>query len=215
MTRIATAARDPRWLLLAALVGAVAACTPSIGDKCVLSTDCSTRGDRLCDTSQPDGYCTQFNCAKNSCPDEAACVLFNAGVPGCGYDDRSGGYGSRIARSFCVSKCSNNDDCRGGYICANPHDAPWKGVVLDDDQGKLTCLVAPFDYNVDGGEGGTAIMSPGAPPPVCGAVGPTVGPLDASAPSLGGYAGAKPPLVTDAGAPDADAGDSGDGGDGG
>src|SRR4051794_40702327 len=49
----------------------LAACTPSIGDKCVLSTDCSTRGDRLCDTAQPDGYCTQFNCAKNSCPDEA------------------------------------------------------------------------------------------------------------------------------------------------
>src|SRR3954471_3131253 len=83
-------------------------CTPSIGDKCVLSTDCSTRGDRLCDTSQPDGYCTQFNCAKNGCPDEAACVLFNSNVPGCGYDDRAGGYGSRVARSFCVAKCSSN-----------------------------------------------------------------------------------------------------------
>jgi hypothetical protein len=196
---------------VAALVGAVAACTPSIGDKCVLSTDCSTRGDRLCDTSQPEGYCTQFNCAKNSCPDEAACVLFNAAVPGCGYDDRAGGYGSRVARSFCVSKCSKSDDCRSGYICADPHVAPWSGVVLDDDQGKLTCLVAPFGYGVDAGEAGAPLMSPGAPPPVCGVVGPNVPPLDASAPTLG-EAGVKPPLVLDAGVPDADAGDSGDGG---
>src|SRR3954454_15461945 len=112
-----------RLLFVALPVVAVvvlAACTPEIGDKCVLSTDCSTRGDRLCDTSQPDGYCTQFNCAKNACPDEAACVLFNSNVPGCGYDDRAGGYGSRVARSFCVAKCSSNSDCRGGYICANP-----------------------------------------------------------------------------------------------
>src|SRR4051812_38010306 len=81
-------ARDPRSLLAAAVIGMLAGCTPSIGDKCVLSTDCSTRGDRLCDTSQPDGYCTQFNCSKNGCPDDSACVLFNANVPGCGYDDR-------------------------------------------------------------------------------------------------------------------------------
>src|SRR4051812_10031586 len=65
-------ARDPRSLLAAAFIGILAGCTPSIGDKCVLSTDCSTRGDRLCDTSQPDGYCTQFNCSKNGCPDDSA-----------------------------------------------------------------------------------------------------------------------------------------------
>ncbi|MDB4933720.1 MAG: hypothetical protein JWP87_692 [Labilithrix sp.] len=212
---VAHHARDPRWLLVAALVGTIAACTPSIGDKCVLSTDCSTRGDRLCDTAQPDGYCTQFNCQKNSCPDEAACVLFNASIQGCGYDDRAGGYGSRVARSFCVAKCSNNGDCRSGYVCADPHAPPWSGVVLDDDQSKLTCLVPPIDYGVDAGEGGAPLMSPGAPPPVCGVVGPNVGPIDASAPTLGKEAGSPPPLVPDAGAPDADAGDAGDGGDGG
>src|SRR3954454_25134750 len=109
-----------RLLFVALPVVAVvvlAACTPEIGDKCVLSTDCSTRGDRLCDTSQPDGYCTQFNCSKNSCPDNAACVLFNAAIQGCNYDDRSGGYVSRVARPFCLASCGTDGDCRSGYIC--------------------------------------------------------------------------------------------------
>jgi hypothetical protein len=212
--------RDPRSLsalLLSALLGALAACTPSIGDKCVLSTDCSTRGDRLCDTSQPEGYCTQFNCQKNQCPDQAACVLFNAAVPGCGYDDRSGGYGSRVARSFCVAMCASDKDCRAGYVCANPHAPPWSGVVLDDDQSKRTCLVPPVGFNVDAGGDGS-IMSPGAPPPVCSAVAPDVAPIDASAASVSDGSVTPPPVV-DASTLDAadaaDARDAGDGGDGG
>ncbi len=209
-------ARDPRWLLVAAFVGALgalAACTPSIGDKCVLSTDCSTQGDRLCDTSQPDGYCTEFNCAANSCPDEAACVLFNSNVPGCGYSDRTGAYGSRAARAFCVAKCGNNSDCRGNYVCRSPLASPWNGILLDSDQTKLTCLVPPFTD--DDGGADAAIMSPGASPPVCSAVGPddagtitiTVVPTP--------EAGALPSLLgPDAGALDGgdDALDGGDGG---
>jgi hypothetical protein len=202
--------RDSKWLAAAALLGLLSGCTPSIGDKCVLSTDCSTRGDRLCDTSQPDGYCTQFNCAKNGCPNNAACVLFNANVPGCGYDDRAGGYGSRIARSFCVAQCSSNSDCRGGYICANPTLAPWSGLVLDDDQSRNTCLVIPAGGAGDGG----AIMSPGAPAPVCSAVAPDVGTIDASAPSIV-EAGVTPPLTLEAGVDAGAPGDAGDGGDGG
>ena len=92
-----------RFALLGLALGAVAisqACTPEIGDKCIVSTDCSVQGDRLCDTSQPDGYCTQLNCRGNDCSDEAACVLFNSAVPGCNFDDRPRPYGSRIARSF-------------------------------------------------------------------------------------------------------------------
>jgi hypothetical protein len=190
-------------LLAFALLG-LAACTPNIGDKCILSTDCSTRGDRLCDTSQPDGYCTQFNCSKNSCPDEAACVLFNAGVQGCGYDDRSGGYGSRIARAFCVGSCGKDSDCRAGYICADPRGAPWNGFVQDDDQNKRTCLVAPSDYNPDAGP----ISSPGAPAPVCSSVGPKVDAIDASPPRIADSGGVTSPV--DAGSDASDAGDAGD-----
>src|SRR5260221_10129318 len=98
-----------RLYLCALALAALSGCTPSIGDKCVLSTDCSIRGDRLCDTSQPGGYCTVFNCSGNSCPDEAACILFNGRVQGCAYDDH---VISRTARTFCMATCSSDSDCR-------------------------------------------------------------------------------------------------------
>jgi hypothetical protein len=137
------AALNPRFfrlLLLAAL--SLLGCTPSIGDKCVLSTDCSLRGDRLCDTSQPGGYCTIFNCGGNSCPDNAACVLFHAAVQGCGYTDRRT---SRTGRTFCMASCGSNSDCRAGYVCADPRNSPWNAVILDDNQAELVCIVPPDD----------------------------------------------------------------------
>ena len=205
-------------MLVIALASGVAAvlagCTPEIGDKCVLSTDCSTRGDRLCDTAQPQGYCTQFNCRANSCPDEAACVLFNAGIPGCGYDDRAGASGSRIARAFCVGMCTTNEDCRSGYICADPKLAPWSGLIQDIDQNKRTCLVIPAGYTVDAGPDATN-FSALPPAPVCMPVAPDVPSLDASA-ARGPEAGVVPPLVSpDSGMVDAGVSDAGDANDGG
>jgi hypothetical protein len=184
-------------LLVVAVLGTVAACTPKIGDTCVLSTDCSTQGDRLCDTSQPGGYCTEFNCVANGCPD-------------CGYDDRSGASGSRVARGFCVALCGNDTDCRGGYVCRSAKASPWNGVILDTDQTQLSCLTPPGAVPDQDGGADAAVMSPGAPPPVCSAVGPDIPAIDASAPSAA-EAGTLPPLVgADAGK--ADAGDGGDGG---
>src|SRR5690606_30776275 len=101
--------------------GLVVACTPEIGDKCQVSTDCSIRGDRLCDVSQPGGYCTQLNCRGDGCADEAACVLFNSAVPGCGYDDRAGPFGSRVARSFCMGSASRTG------TAATATSAPTRG----------------------------------------------------------------------------------------
>jgi hypothetical protein len=98
------------------------------------------RGDRLCDTSQPGGYCTIFNCAGNSCPDNAACVLFHAAVQGCGYTDRQT---SRTARTFCMASCGSNSDCRSGYMCSDPRNSPWNAVILDDNQAQLVCIVPP------------------------------------------------------------------------
>jgi hypothetical protein len=136
-----------------AAVAVSPSCTPKIGDKCVVSTDCSVQGDRLCDTSQPGGYCTQLNCRGNDCFDEATCVLFNSAIPGCLYDDRSGGYGSRVARSFCMAQCETNADCRGDYVCADPRSAPWSAVILDNNQDKKGCLPQPlaFDAGPDAG----------------------------------------------------------------
>jgi hypothetical protein len=156
-----------------ALAG-LAACKPEIGDKCVLSTDCSTRGDRLCDTSQPDGYCTQFNCRGNGCPAEAACVLFNSAIPGCGFDDRAGPGGARSARSFCVVNCKSNGDCRDGYVCVDPRRPPWSAFILDNEQAQLTCLARPFGWDEDAGVDASSFAAP-----VCGPVAPEAGTIDA------------------------------------
>lgn len=202
--------RTLAMLVAAALAGALAGCTPKIGDGCFTSTDCSQRGDRLCDTAQPGGYCTLFACGKNGCPDDASCVLFDPQVPGCARDDRAGASGARTARSACMKWCEGDSDCRDGYVCADPRMPPWNAVILDDDQGKRSCLVLPNE--------GLASV-PGIPstqdqPNVCKAEGPAAPPIDASAP-LGADAGA--PAKTDAGPADAgpvDAGsvDAGDGG---
>jgi hypothetical protein len=158
----------------AALLSAVAACTPEIGDKCILSTDCSIRSDRVCDTSQPNGYCTT-NCRGNSCPDKAACVLYNTSIQGCGFDDRAGPFGSRVARSFCTARCFSNADCRTeeGYICADPKAYPWKAFILDDVQDQTVCLVMP----AEGLEGGVDASTNDAA--VCKATTDDVAPIDA------------------------------------
>ncbi len=196
-------ARPPRRVLSRiaaafALLSAAASCTPEIGDKCQVSTDCSIRGDRLCDTSQPGGYCTQLNCGPNSCADEAACVLFNSALPGCGFDDRAGPTGSRVARSFCMAQCESNGDCRDGYLCADPRTSPWNAVILDDNQNKRSCLPRP----IAGQDAGTP--APASTAGVCGPVAPPMSPIDASPPSIQ-EAGAAPPLFPDAAAPDAGA----------
>ena len=155
----------------AALLGALAAlsfsavgCTPNIGDKCALSTDCSIRGDRLCDTSQPGGYCTIFNCRTDSCPDKAACVLFQAGVQGCGYDDRTF---SRTGRTFCMAQCHSDSDCRDGYMCTDPRQPPWSALIIDDDQSQRVCIVRPDDGvvgpNASVATVDAAVCSPSAP----------------------------------------------------
>ena len=117
----------------------LAGCTPSIGDKCALSTDCSSRGDRLCDVSQPDGYCTAFNCTGDDCPTEAVCVLFPGAVAGCGLDDRRDP--GRTGRSMCLLACASGADCRAGYVCADPTTQPYGARFLADTRSTV-CLVA-------------------------------------------------------------------------
>jgi len=189
-----------RIVLVLVIGGALAGCTPSIGDKCTLSTDCSSNGDRLCDTSQPGGYCTEFDCVGNACPDKAACILYNASISGCGFNDRNGATGARTSRSSCSARCGSNSDCRNGYICADARNPPWNALILDDDQVQMTCLVIPADVVDAGTEGSSA---------VCSTLGPDVPAIDAGAAQVND-AGV-PPLFPDAGdASDDDAGDGGD-----
>ena len=174
------------------LSGWALGCTPSIGDKCVLSTDCSINGDRLCDTSQPGGYCTIFNCRGDLCPDEAACVLFHAAVQGCGYNDRES---SRTGRTLCMAQCHSDSDCRGGYICADPRQEPWAAVIIDDDQTQRVCIVPP-DNGIVGGPEAVASVPDAA---VC-------------LPGVDDGTGGTDAGAADAGAADAGAGDAAGGG---
>jgi len=100
-----------------ALAPALAGCAPQIGDKCTISTDCSQLGDRLCDITQPEGYCTIFNCEPDTCPD-SVCVAFDPKLdPACGYTDD--GRSPRFERTFCLRPCDDDSDCRDEYMCVN------------------------------------------------------------------------------------------------
>jgi len=179
-------------LKVAAMLFALAGCQPSIGDHCVQSTDCSPTGDRLCDTSQPNGYCTIFDCLPNACPTEAACVATNISVLGCPYDDRHAP--SRTSRQLCLKKCQGDGDCRAdeGYACITP--SQYGLLVLDTDQTERVCLPATSYTASDASFDGVA--------PVCSVVGPTVPPLEAG-PGWQGDAGAAD--ASDAGADASDA----------
>lgn len=156
-----------RLALATALALFGAGCTPELGDKCVLSTDCSLRGDRTCDTSQPGGYCTIRDCRANSCPDDGACVLYEPTVPGCGFDSRSP---SRVSRSYCMAGCEEDGDCRGGYVCVDPKQSPWNAVILDTNTNKKVCILPAS---------GGATASPSTAPAVCSPFVTDAGTIDA------------------------------------
>lgn len=157
------------WVLpLAALVFG---CTPKIGNKCTLSTDCSQLGDRLCDTSQPDGYCTIFNCEPDGCP-ESICVAFDPNLdPACKSADD--GRWPRFERTFCMKACSADDDCRDGYECidlSKPENQTSRRAEVvdtgaaDGGLGFGVCMVKPTS-TLDAVDAGAA--TPAQIPGVC------------------------------------------------
>jgi hypothetical protein len=172
MNRFELAACASLLGVLAALTG----CKAHIGSSCALNTDCSLQGNLVCDTSEPGGYCTYFNCVPDTCQNEAACVALNAAVPGCAYNDYNSP--ARTARTMCLQQCHKDSDCRTseGYICASPQNPPWNGVIIDDDQQQLVCILGP-DYYDAGPDGALASYRPDAG--VCQPTGPVVPPIEA------------------------------------
>jgi len=55
---------------------ALASCGRKIGDSCQTAADCDPNGARICDISQPGGYCTVLGCDETTCPSEAACIRY-------------------------------------------------------------------------------------------------------------------------------------------
>jgi hypothetical protein len=150
-------------------------CQPSIGDHCIQSTDCSATGERLCDTSQPNGYCTIFNCQPNRCPSGSGCVATNPSAFGCPYDDRHAP--SRFSRQLCLKTCTQDSDCREGegYGCIVPET--YGLLVLDTNnpqtQNTQSFCLPKTSYSV-------ADATPDGVAPVCSVSGPSNPELDAA-----------------------------------
>ncbi len=178
------------------LVGALLAlgCKPQIGDKCTTSTDCSQVGDRLCDISQPSGYCTVFNCepkgsnAAASCPDGASCVAFGADPsPVAGCENALGS--TPYTRTFCMKECDNGNDCREGYVCEDPQ-ADERFSAVDVDGRTKVCLVAFSAAAPDGVNNNVCTATSPPPdefpePPASGYGGGPDGPADSELGSAG------------------------------
>ena len=133
-----------RWLLLSVLTATLAlGCKPEIGDECSVSTDCSNTGDRLCDTTQPGGYCTIFNCEPGTCPEEAICVAFYTSTSLVCKDPQDE---PRLQRTFCLRNCDGNDDCRSGYSCEDMGDKnnPWGAEVVEYGSPNSKVCVVPY-----------------------------------------------------------------------
>ncbi|MEZ4226885.1 MAG: hypothetical protein R3B13_38445 [Polyangiaceae bacterium] len=132
---------DKRFFVVLALVSGLYGCKPEIGDECSVSTDCSNAGDRLCDTTQPGGYCTIFNCEPGTCPEEAVCIAFKNSPSQLCPDPQ---LGDRLRRTFCLRSCGGDDDCRSGYKCIDlAKDNPWKASVAEYGASGKVCIV-PF-----------------------------------------------------------------------
>jgi hypothetical protein len=127
------------WFRLALVLGLVwggAGCKPKIGEDCTTSVDCSISADRICDTTQPGGYCTVFNCEPNNCPDEAVCVAFGEGT--CS----TAGVSTRFRRTFCMRTCEEDGDCRGGsYKCLDVSRDPARQIVDSNPSSRRICAV--------------------------------------------------------------------------
>jgi len=140
---------------------ALGACKPGIGDACTTSTDCSQSGDRLCDISQPNGYCTIFNCepagtnAASKCPDDSACIAF-AAEPSPLEECANALGATPYQRTFCLRKCDRNSDCRDGYVCKDPEEGGK--FAVDVDGTTKVCLVAP-DASPPPGDASTEVCT--------------------------------------------------------
>jgi hypothetical protein len=107
-----------------------AGCGKEIGDSCIVSSDCSPNGDRQCDISQKEGYCTVQGCDYATCPEEAACIRFFTGQfenkdcasnNDCSLDELCNLKSKCVPRSsevrYCMKTCESDGDCRDGYEC--------------------------------------------------------------------------------------------------
>lgn len=124
------------WLSITLWAVLAAGCGKEIGDDCIVSSDCSPTGDRICVDPQVGGYCTIQGCDLGTCPEESVCVRFftgsfanrpcnpvteDSGTDDCSLDELCTVDGQCAPRSsevrYCMLRCDSNDDCREELEC--------------------------------------------------------------------------------------------------
>ena len=132
--------RSRAGLLLAlALALGGAACGKQIGDDCQTASDCNPNGGRICDLSQPGGYCTILSCDETTCPSEATCIRF-------------------FPAQFLTKPC--NPYCEDKQVLSSSIDG---GAILDAGVPELP--LCPAAFPADGGA--TSDVCPNGPTNDC------------------------------------------------
>lgn len=179
-------------------------CGRQIGSPCVLSTDCSALSDRICDYTQPDGYCTVFNCEPDTCPDGTACVGFDAQLDAACGTELNKIRAARFERTFCVKPCQRDGDCRSQYQCVSPEERSADIVDLKNASGvaytastksqQKVCMVRKAS-----GASSSKDAIPACFPGDAGAPPPTSSTTSSSTSSTGGAGGASTSSVSGTG----------------
>jgi hypothetical protein len=159
-------------VLLASAASAFSGCGKDVGDSCMTSADCDPNGTRVCDLSQPGGYCTVLGCDQSSCPSDSVCIRYfptqyltvpcqtdsdccpmtspadgGASMSKCTGDELClpvVGLCSRRSNEAraCAKTCNDNSDCRGGYDCRRT-GTPGAGLLLATDPNSTATYCAP------------------------------------------------------------------------
>lgn len=141
-----------RLLIVVALLAqvvALGACQRKIGSACRVSTDCSFRGERICDLSYLDsdrkGECTIEGCTPGSCPKEGACIqVFNteflsvACDPDC-EDRRPVDAGDKLSPDDPQYKCRELDDPTIYNRCTDQELCLPEGLCADLLSARISC----------------------------------------------------------------------------
>ncbi|HWB77573.1 MAG TPA: hypothetical protein VG755_21555 [Nannocystaceae bacterium] len=138
----------PRFALVLALgvLALAGGCKKKIGDPCTRSTDCSIRGDRICDLSHRinsqgiptpggSGECTIESCGADSCPKEAECVkVYGSDFLTVACDPNREDRAAMGSDPDCLDGiCPPRDDCRSNEVCLP------EGLCADEITARTSC----------------------------------------------------------------------------
>ncbi len=118
-------------LISSLLLTCIAGCGSRIGDSCTTNVDCSPFGDRFCDTSAMNGYCTQEGCDNEAlaCPSEAVCIRFFTSLADeqCTYDGRLDQADCPHVDDYCVCDQTVDGVCMGsvGHCAPASTERRW------------------------------------------------------------------------------------------